>query len=73
LRAKRARAIRAEIAGLREIYEAAWLEPANAVVGRAEAIRNSIEHSMELVRQQLELRLGEQKNSEIEGEERCKK
>ncbi len=74
LREERARAIRAEIARLHEIYEATWLELANAVGGHcAEAIRNSIEHSMEPVRQQLELPLGEQKNSDLEGEGRCNK
>jgi hypothetical protein len=74
LREKRARAIRAEIARLHQMYEATWLELANAVGGRcAEAIRNSIERSMEPVRRQHELPLGEQKNSEIEGEERCNK
>jgi hypothetical protein len=74
LRAKLTRAIRAEIARLHQMYEATWLELANAFGGQcAEAIRNSIEHSMEPVRQQLELPLGEQKNSELEGDERCKK
>jgi hypothetical protein len=74
LREKRARAIRAEIARLHQMYGATWLELANAVGGHcAEAIRNSIEQSMELVRQQLELPPGEQKNSELEGDERCKK
>jgi hypothetical protein len=71
---QRARAIRAEIPRLHQMYGATWLEPANAVGGRcAGAIRNSIEQSMEPVRQQLELPLGEQENSDLEGDERCNK
>jgi hypothetical protein len=66
--------IRAEIDRLQRIYEASWLELASAVGARAaETIRGEIEGSVEPVTQQLELTLGGNKNSDVEGEERCSK
>jgi len=65
---------RMEIATVREIYEATWLELAKAIGDSgAETIRNSIERSMEPVMRQLELPLVNNKNSDREGEERCNK
>lgn len=74
LSGKRQREIRTEIARVRDIYEATWLELANAIGGgRASAIRCRIERSVEPVIQQLELPLGNDRSSDRKGEERCNK
>ena len=71
---KRRREIRMEIARVREIYDATWLELANAIGGdRATVIRRWIEGSTEPLIQQLELPLGNDGISDREGEERCNK
>jgi hypothetical protein len=73
LREKQVRAIRAEIDRLRQIYEATWVERQMFSARAAETIRGEIERSVEPVTQQLELPLGEHRNSDVEGEKRCKK
>jgi hypothetical protein len=65
---------RMEISSMCEMYEATWLELAKAIGGSsAEAIRNSIERSIQPMMRQLELPLVNNKNSDGEGEERCNK
>jgi hypothetical protein len=69
---KRVQQIRKERDELERIYEATWVELENAIGGKvAEAIRKSVEETMEAGAVQLDLPLEKKRDFDLEGEARC--
>ena len=69
---KRVQQIRKERDELERIYEATWLELENAIGSKAaEAIRKSVEETMEAGAVQLDLPLENKRDFDLKGEARC--